>query len=234
MSSDGPAGGAGTPGGPPGPAPATAEGTLFVVSAPSGAGKTSLVRALVERDPRVVISVSHTTRAPRPGERDGDHYHFVDAVTFERMCDAGAFLEHARVFDHAYGTARATVDAELAAGRDVILEIDWQGARQVRERLPGCVTVFVLPPSVALLRERLTGRAQDTPETIERRMRDAVAEIAHHGEYEYLIVNDDFQAALADLASVVGARRLCGPGRRRALAPLIDALLGAEPVPRGG
>jgi len=234
MSSDGPGTGRGARDAPPAAPPGERQGSLFVVSAPSGAGKTSLVRALVARDPLALISVSHTTRAPRPGERDGDHYHFVDAATFERMRAGDEFLEHARVFDHAYGTARASVERELGAGRDVILEIDWQGARQVRARMPECVTVFVLPPSLALLRARLEGRAQDAPQTIARRMRDAVAEIAHHDEYEYLIVNDDFDVALAELEAVVAARRLHGPGRRRALAPLIAALLGPEPVPTGG
>jgi len=227
MSSEGP----GASGSTTGAGATPARGTLFVVSAPSGAGKTSLVRALVARDPDIRISVSHTTRAPRPGERDGDHYHFVDAATFERMCAEDAFVEHARVFDHAYGTARAAVRRELEAGRDVILEIDWQGARQVRERMPECVTVFVLPPSLGQLRARLEARAQDDPQVIERRMRDAVAEIAHHGEYEYLIVNDAFEAALADLGNVIAACRLRGDGRRRTLAPLIAGLLARDGGP---
>jgi guanylate kinase len=204
---------------------------LFVVSAPSGAGKTSLVRALVAVDPRVVISVSHTTRRPRSGEREGDHYHFVDVPTFERMRRGDAFLESAQVFDNAYGTSRAAVESKLAAGQDVILEIDWQGARQVRQRLADCVTVFVLPPSLAQLRARLEARGQDGPEVVARRMRAAVAEIAHHDEYEYLLVNDDFDTALGELRAVVAARRLQGPARRDALAPLIAALLGAPAGP---
>jgi guanylate kinase len=212
-------------------AAAPVRGSLFVVSAPSGAGKTSLVRALVAVDPRVVISVSHTTRTPRPGERDGDHYHFVDAPTFERMRRQDAFLESAQVFDKAYGTSRAAVDAQLDAGRDVILEIDWQGARQVRERRAECVTVFVLPPSLAQLRARLEARGQDGSEVVARRMGDAVAEIAHHDEYEYLLVNDDFDTALEELRAVVTARRLQGPPRRRALAPLLGALLGPASGP---
>ena len=214
-------------------ADARGEGALFVVSAPSGAGKTSLVRTLVANDPQIVISTSHTTRAIRQGEKDGDHYHFVDDATFAGMAAEGAFLEHARVFDHAYGTSKAAVVAELAAGRDVILEIDWQGARQVRERMPGCVGIFILPPSLEQLVERLRGRGQDDPEVIARRMRDARAEIAHHDEYDYLIVNDDFETALEELAAIVQARRLTGPSRRKALAPLVASLL-AEEGPEGG
>jgi guanylate kinase len=204
---------------------------LFVVSAPSGAGKTSLVRALVAVDSRVAISVSHTTRAPRPGEREGDHYHFVDAPTFERMRRRDAFLESAQVFDNAYGTSRAAVESKLATGQDVMLEIDWQGARQVRQRAADCVTVFVLPPSLAALRARLEARGQDGPEVVARRMRAAVAEIAHHDEYEYLLVNDDFDTALGHLRAVVTARRLQGPARRHALAPLIAGLLAAPAGP---
>ncbi len=200
-------------------------GTLFVVSAPSGAGKTSLVRALLERDPGVVLSVSHTTRDPRPGERDGDHYHFVDAATFSRMCEEGAFLEHATVFGNSYGTSRAAVEERLERGRDVVLEIDWQGARQVRAQLPASVGVFVLPPSLEQLRERLRARAQDDAEVIDARMQAAVREIAHWQEYDYLVVNDDFQRALGDLAAIVTASRLGQPAQRRRLRPLLDRLL---------
>ncbi|MDX1431728.1 MAG: guanylate kinase [Gammaproteobacteria bacterium] len=209
----------GTPAGPP------ARGELFVVSAPSGAGKTSLVNALAAADPALTISVSHTTRARRCGEEDGVHYHFVARERFDAMIAADAFLEHAKVFDHYYGTARATVEAELAHGRDVVLEIDWQGARQVRERVPGCVSVFVLPPSRESLLARLRGRAQDAAEVIERRMRDAVAEMSHYGEFDYLVVNDVFEQALAELAAIVRARRL-GLDRQRARhAALIRSLL---------
>lgn len=185
----------------------SAPGHLFVVSAPSGAGKTSLVRALVARAGALVVSVSHTTRARRPGEEDGVHYHFVDAATFEAMVAAGEFLEHARVFDHAYGTARGPVGARLAAGEDVLLEIDWQGARSVRAAMAEVVSVFILPPSVAELERRLTARG-DRPEVIARRMRDAVSEMSHYGEYDYLVVNDDFDRAAEGLVAIVTAARL--------------------------
>jgi len=207
---------------------AAAPGTLFVVSAPSGAGKTSLVRALIAADPRVAVSVSHTTRERRPGERDGDHYHFVDAVTFARMCERDAFLEQAEVFGHRYGTARAAVEERLAAGFDVVLEIDWQGARQVRARMPQCVGVFVLPPSLEQLRARLEARGRDDAATIAQRMRAAVRELSHHAEYDYLLVNDDFHRALGELRAVVAASRLAAPAQRRRLAPLLEALLAGE------
>ncbi len=184
------------------------QGTLYIVSAPSGAGKTSMVKALLERLPGVVVSVSHTTRAPRPGEQDGADYHFIDKAGFERLVEAGEFLEYAQVFDNYYGTRRATVEAELDAGRDVILEIDWQGARQVAAAMPESVKVFILPPSAAALRERLTARGQDSAEVIERRMRDAIAEMSHYDEYHYLIFNDDFDTAVDELRAVFLSRRL--------------------------
>ncbi len=184
------------------------QGTLYIVSAPSGAGKTSMVKALLERLPGVVVSVSHTTRAPRPGEQDGVDYHFIDKAGFERLVEAGEFLEYAQVFDNYYGTRRATVEAELDAGRDVILEIDWQGARQVAAAMPEAVKVFILPPSAAALRERLTARGQDSAEVIERRMRDAIAEMSHYDEYHYLIFNDDFDTAVDELRAVFLSRRL--------------------------
>ena len=183
-------------------------GILFIVSAPSGAGKTSLLKALVESTDRICVSVSHTTRAPRPGETDGQHYHFVDMATFERMVAAGEFVEHARVFDNQYGTSAAAVTSELVTGRDVVLEIDWQGARQVRERFPEAVSVFILPPSVDELRRRLSARGQDAEEVVERRMRDALSELSHFDEYEYLVVNDRFEAALEDLRAVMRTQRL--------------------------
>ena len=184
------------------------DGILFIVSAPSGAGKTSLLKALVESTDRICVSVSHTTRAPRPGETDGQHYHFVDTATFERMVAAGEFVEHARVFDNHYGTSAAAVTSELVAGRDVVLEIDWQGARQVRERFPEAVSVFILPPSVDELRRRLSARGQDAEEVVERRMRDALSELSHFDEYDYLVVNDRFEAALEDLRAVMRTQRL--------------------------
>ncbi|NIR60167.1 MAG: guanylate kinase [Gammaproteobacteria bacterium] len=183
-------------------------GTLFIVSAPSGAGKTSLVKALVESMPDIGVSVSHTTRPPRRGEVDGVNYHFVDAEVFEAMVAGGEFLEHARVFDHRYGTARAGVEGELREGRDVVLEIDWQGARQVREALPWSVGVFVLPPSRAALEARLRERGQDEGAVIARRMQDAVSEMSHYDEYDFLIVNDEFATALGELRAVVTAQRL--------------------------
>jgi guanylate kinase len=204
---------------------AAASGTLFVVSAPSGAGKTSLVRALTGRDPGVTVSVSHTTRARRPGERDGEHYHFVDAGVFASMCERDEFLEHAEVFGNRYGTSRAGVAQRLHAGMDVVLEIDWQGARQVRARVPDAVGVFVLPPSLEQLRRRLEGRGQDGPEVIKRRMRAAVDEISHYREYDYLLVNDRFDTALDELCAIVTARRLGQHAQARRLAGLLDALL---------
>ena len=201
-------------------------GTLLIVSAPSGAGKTSLVKALVERDPRVVLSVSHTTRPPRPGERDGVDYHFVDGATFERMAAEGAFLEHAEVFGNRYGTARATVERELAADRDVILEIDWQGAHLARAAMPEAVSVFILPPSREALEERLRGRGQDDETVIARRMARAVDEMSHYDEYDYLVVNDVFETALEDLLAIVRATRLRRPAQAVRHAELLRRLLG--------
>jgi len=200
-------------------------GVLFVVSAPSGAGKTSLLRALIPTDPRLRLSISHTTRAPRPGEADGVHYHFVDRAAFEAMVAAGEFLEHAQVFDNLYGTAERSVRAVLGGDLDVVLEIDWQGARQVRARFPEAVSVFVAPPSVAALRERLSGRGQDSADVIERRMRDARGELSHFGEYDYLVVNDVFEQALADLRAIVAAERLRRPRQQERLGAALDAML---------
>lgn len=183
--------------------PRTSPPRLYVVSAPSGGGKTSLVNALLQRDDRVALSVSHTTRPPRPGERDGVHYYFVDEVAFEALVKQGAFLEHARVFDHRYGTGREAVERQLARGCDVLLDIDWQGARQVRSSFPGARTIFILPPSMAVLRQRLEDRRQDSEAVIERRMRDARAEISHADEFDILIVNDDFAETLERLQSII-------------------------------
>jgi guanylate kinase len=183
-------------------------GILFIVSAPSGAGKTSLLKQLIPADPGLALSVSHTTRAMRPGEQDGVHYHFVSVAAFQQMAGEGAFLEHAQVFDNYYGTAEQGVRDQLERGQDVVLEIDWQGARQVRERFPEAVSVFIAPPSIEALRERLGGRGQDSEEIIERRMRDARNELSHYPEYDYLVINDDFDTALADLAAIVAAERL--------------------------
>jgi guanylate kinase len=183
-------------------------GILFIVSAPSGAGKTSLLKQLIPADPGLALSVSHTTRAMRPGEEDGVHYHFVSVEDFQRMAGEGGFLEHAQVFDNYYGTAEQGVRAQLAGGQDVVLEIDWQGARQVRERFPEAVSIFIAPPSIEALRERLGGRGTDSDEIIERRMRDAQAELSHYPEYDYLVINDDFDIALGELAAIVAAERL--------------------------
>lgn len=182
--------------------------SLYIISAPSGAGKTSLVKALLEDMDSVQVSVSHTTRAMRPGEVDGKDYHFIDVERFRAMARSHDFLEHAQVFDNFYGTSRSAVLELLDQGVDVILEIDWQGARQVCEMMPGAVTVFILPPSRAELERRLRGRGQDSDEIIARRMRDAESEMGHHGEFEYLLVNDDFATALAELRCVILANRL--------------------------
>jgi guanylate kinase len=195
------------------------------VAAPSGGGKTSLIRALLEKDERVSLSVSHTTRAPRPGELTGIHYHFVDDETFVRMVEENAFLEHAQVFDYRYGTGRDAVSRKLAAGYDVILDIDWQGARQIRENFPGCCTIFILPPSLATLRKRLAKRGQDSDDVIERRMKDAKAEISHSSEFDFVIVNDDFDDALADLQSIVRHRKLYRPERKDHNEDLVAELL---------
>ncbi|MEY2700868.1 MAG: hypothetical protein RIQ52_1623 [Pseudomonadota bacterium] len=183
-------------------------GTLFVFSAPSGAGKTSLLKALRQDDARISVSVSHTTRAMRPGEVHGRDYFFISTEEFRERIARGDFLEHARVFDNHYGTARSTVDELLAQGMDVILEIDWQGARQVRQLVSDCVSVFILPPSREALDARLRLRGQDSEDTIIRRMSDARNEMTHYSEYDYVIINDDFERALADIRHVLAARRL--------------------------
>lgn len=182
-------------------------GTLFIFSAPSGAGKTSLVKKLVEKTSHLGVSVSHTTRAPRQGEVDGKDYHFTSKEKFEEMIMSGSFLEHAQVFDNYYGTSQEWVQTELAAGRDIILEIDWQGAAQVRRLVPEAVSVFIAPPSIEALRERLNGRGLDDTAIIERRMADARNEMSHYAEFDYLIINDDFENALEELRSIIIARR---------------------------
>lgn len=201
------------------------QGTLYIFSAPSGAGKTSLVKALLESMDGITVSVSHTTRAMRPGEQEGVHYHYVAIPTFERMVDEGQFLEHAKVFDNYYGTSRQAVLDKLAQGLDVILEIDWQGARQVRALFPECVGIFVLPPSKAALRERLTGRGQDDETIIDRRMRDAETEMSHYAEFDYVVVNDVFEEALAELRAIVSVERLRTARQAARLEPLIRELL---------
>lgn len=182
-------------------------GTLFIVAAPSGAGKSTLVNALLVREAGLVLSVSHTTRPPRPGDIDGKHYHFVDRATFERMIARGDFLEHAVVFGNLYGTSREGVQRQLAAGRDVLLEIDWQGARQVRAAMRGCVSIFILPPSRAELERRLRSRASDDAATIARRLAESREEISHAHEFDCIVVNDVFDDALAQLCAIVDAVR---------------------------
>ena len=176
---------------------------VLVLSAPSGAGKSSLARALVDAEPSVRISVSHTTRAARPGEVDGVHYHFVGKDEFETMAAAGAFLEHARVFGRDYGTSWEAVHTELSRGFDVVLDIDWQGARQVRETFAGAISVFILPPSIDVLRARLVGRGQDSAQVIERRMRAARSELDHYREFDRIVVNDDFERSLGALRAIL-------------------------------
>ncbi|MFY0989034.1 guanylate kinase [Halomonas sp. C05BenzN] len=201
------------------------QGTLFIVSAPSGAGKTSLVRELIESLDGLQVSVSHTTRERRPGEVDGVNYHFVDVPGFEAMIERGEFFEYARVFDNYYGTSRPAVKTMLSAGQDVILEIDWQGARQVRSQMPEAVSIFILPPSRNELERRLASRGTDEHAVIARRMDDAVKEMSHHDEYDYLVINDDFTTALRELQSLVIARRLTLARVRERHAPLLEALL---------
>ena len=184
------------------------QGTLYIVSAPSGAGKTSLVRELIAATGNIGVSVSHTTRQRRSGETDGINYHFVDEPTFEAMIQRNEFFEHAWVFDRHYGTSRLEVEKRLSRGEDVILEIDWQGARQVRSQMPQAVSIFILPPSREALRERLSNRGQDDAAIIDRRMRDAVSEMSHFNEYDYLIINDDFATAVGELKGLISAERL--------------------------
>lgn len=207
----------------------TAAGTLYIISAPSGAGKSSLLRALLETAGEgLALSVSHTTRAPRPGEVDGREYHFTSVADFQARVAAGDFLEHAQVFDNFYGTSRSAVETQLSAGLDVILEIDWQGARAVRAQVPDTLSIFILPPSREALAERLAARGQDDAKVIARRMRDAVSEMSHYGEYDYLIINDEFAQARDELAAIMRARRLRLASQARQHAGLLAALLAPD------
>ena len=199
-------------------------GHLFIVSAPSGAGKSTLVNALLECEPGIVLSISHTTRAPRPGDVDGVQYHFVDRAAFERMVEAGDFLEHAEVFGNAYGTSRGAVEPILDSGRDVLLEIDWQGAAQVRARI-ACVSIFILPPSRSELERRLRARGTDSEATIERRLAASREEIAHAGGFDCILVNDVFDDALARLQAIVHAARAGRPLPGDRHAALVAQLL---------
>ncbi len=188
--------------------PTVEQGTLYVISAPSGAGKTSLVAAMLGNDDKLGVSISHTTRPMREGEQDGVNYHFVSRDEFEAMIARGEFLEHADVFGNYYGTSHLWVRDTLARGQDVILEIDWQGAEQVRRLMPECVSIFIVPPSAATLRERLTGRGTDAPDVVERRLTEAREECQHALEFDFLVVNDDFDVALADLLAIVRSQRV--------------------------
>ena len=198
------------------------QGVLFVVAAPSGAGKTSLVKALLENDAAIRLSVSYTTRSPRPGEVNGRDYHFVSIETFREMAGRGEFLESAEVYGNYYGTSQAWIAGEIAAGHDILLEIDWQGAAQVKKCFPEAATLFILPPSIDALRERLSGRGQDSQAVIEKRMAAARDDISHATEFEYIIVNDDFDQALLDLMAVVRASRLVTSRQAQKLTPLFE------------
>ena len=203
-------------------------GILYIISAPSGAGKTSLVRALTEQEPSIQASVSFTTRKKRAGERDGEHYNFISKEQFEEMLGNGDFLEHANVFGNYYGTSCSSVETLLSAGQDVILEIDWQGAVQVRKLQPECISIFVLPPSKKALRERLEGRGQDAKTTIDKRMAQAVNEMSHFAEYDYLLVNDDFEVALGQLKAIILSRHLAIHSQANTLIELLKELLAID------
>lgn len=204
---------------------ATKRGHLFLVTAPSGAGKTSLVRALLRDHPNIRFSISYTTRQQRPNERDAHDYHFVDKAEFQRMVAAGEFLEHAQVFDNHYGTARKAVEALMTQGRDVLLEIDWQGAAQVRKLMPEAVSVFILPPSRRELERRLRSRGTDSDEVIARRLKDAVGDMSHWSEFDYVVVNDTFEHALAELSAIVTGRGQAYRADRSGLRATVAALL---------
>jgi guanylate kinase len=202
-------------------------GRLYVIAAPSGAGKTSLLHALMRRRPDLKFSVSCTTRKPRPGEHDGKDYHFIDREGFERLVAAGEFIEHANVFGNLYGTRKSVVEAALAGGSDLVLEIDWQGARQVREHLPDAVQVFILPPSRAELEARLRKRGSDSGEAIERRLTESAVEMSHWRDFDYVIVNRDFDAALAGLEAIFDGRGEDSRAGRPELETLARELLGS-------
>ena len=200
-------------------------GTLYIVSAPSGAGKTSLVKALIDADNSIQVSVSHTTRAMRPGEVHGVNYHFVAHTEFKAMIEQGDFLEQAEVFGNFYGTSRSALQQTLDQGHDLILEIDWQGAQQVRKLMPEARSIFILPPTQEALRQRLTNRGQDSDEIIEGRMREAVSEMSHYDEYDFVIINDDFATALEDLKAVFRANRLLQANQQQRHGQLLKQLL---------
>jgi guanylate kinase len=201
-------------------------GKLFVIAAPSGAGKTSLVRALMQRVPSLRFSISYTTRKPRPNEVPGRDYFFVDHAGFEGMVEAGEFLEHARVFDNYYGTSKTQVESMLREGDNVLLEIDWQGAQQIRRAMPECESIFILPPSRETLEQRLRGRQTDNDEVIARRLRDSIADMSHWEEFDYVVVNDDFERATVELEAIVAGRGAALRRSRSELQTLLPLLLG--------
>jgi guanylate kinase len=204
---------------------AVTKGTLYVISAASGAGKTSLVAAVLQQVPGIEVSVSHTTRTPREGEKDGVNYHFVDKAKFEAMVEAGEFIESATVFGNMYGTSRQHIQEQLLKGNDVILEIDWQGARQIRQLMNDCRSIFIVPPSIAALRQRLTSRGQDDETIINRRMREAVSEMSHYVEFEYLVINDDFDEARENLVAIIMGERMLLEHQQQKHADLLLELL---------
>lgn len=206
----------------------SSEGTLYVIAAPSGCGKTSLVHALVDGEDDIEISVSHTTRPPRPGEKDGVDYNFVDEATFQKMIENKDFLEYAEVFGHHYGTSREWIMQTLEKGIDVILEIDWQGARQIGQLFHHVKPIFILPPSLETLRQRLESRKQDSEDVIEGRMQQAISEMSHYHEFRYLVINDDFDRALDDLLCIVRSERLKRHHQAPKLKDLLRHLLGAK------
>ncbi|SFL25068.1 guanylate kinase [Lysobacter sp. cf310] len=203
-------------------------GTLYIVAAPSGAGKSSIVNAVLARDPNISLSISFTSRQPRPGERHAEHYHFVSAEEFEGMVEAGDFFEHARVHGDWKGTARQSVEPQLSSGRDVLLEIDWQGARQVRSKVPGAVSVFILPPSRQALESRMRTRGQDSEEVIQQRLAAAREEMSHYGEFDYVIVNEHFDTAVDEMCAIFVASRLRRDPQVARHSRLITALLADE------
>jgi guanylate kinase len=202
-------------------------GTLYIISAASGAGKTTLVSAVLEQVDDLEVSVSHTTRAPREGEVDGVNYHFVDKHTFEAMVEDSEFIEYATVFGNMYGTSRQHIQEQLLKGKDVILEIDWQGARQIRHLMADCKSVYIVPPSTEALRERLTSRGKDDEEIIARRMQEAISEMSHYVEFDYLIINDDFDEARDNLAAIIRGNRMLHEHQQQKHADLLARLLGS-------
>jgi guanylate kinase len=205
-----------------------AKGTLYIISAPSGAGKTSLVKAVLEKMDNVVVSVSHTTRAKREEETDRKEYHFIDEQIFDEMVEHGDFLEHANVFSNKYGTSRQHLQEQLLLGKDVILEIDWQGARQIRQLMGDCKSIFILPPTMQALCDRLISRGQDTKETIDLRMKEATSEMTHYAEFDYIVINDDFDTAIAEMSSIFVSNRLLADVQQQRHSKVLAELLASK------